>query len=406
MRMAWAQPIIAPVFNLEAVAQPQRLAYDFRRCTEEKGFWMNVDMAKRLADRRRQAGLTQEALAEKLEVSRQAVSKWERSESSPDTDNLIALAQLYGVSLDELLYQDVDACAGEGEAAKGPEAFASAAGATGREEIRFEKSAWQAEGPGEVAGANGCGEMRFEERTWKANELGDVVYASSLEGCVETGGGTDADCGSGASVEEQPTDEQPRGHRHRRNCGYHHVGATGIHVDDGDDHVHISWRDGVNVLDKDGNSVHVNWDGIHVNDCEYDSLRQANEAFGTHERPHGPTTAFGRAWVRFPFPAVVILAYILAGVFQGQWGMGLFLFAAIPLYYLVGALIDGKRLGPFLAGLYPLAVVVGFCYLAFVQNAAHPAWVLFLTIPLVEWIIVSLSHWWQRRQPQPCDETA
>lgn len=68
---------------------------------------MNVDMAKRLADRRRNAGLTQEALAEKLEVSRQAVSKWERSESSPDTDNLIALADLYGVSLDELLYGDV-----------------------------------------------------------------------------------------------------------------------------------------------------------------------------------------------------------------------------------------------------------------------------------------------------------
>ena len=52
------------------------------------------------------AGLSQEALAEKLGVSRQAVSKWERSESSPDTDNLIALAKLYGVSLDELLYVD------------------------------------------------------------------------------------------------------------------------------------------------------------------------------------------------------------------------------------------------------------------------------------------------------------
>ena len=57
---------------------------------------MNMDMATRLADRRRAAGLSQEALAEKLGVTRQAVSKWERSESSPDTDNLIALANLYG----------------------------------------------------------------------------------------------------------------------------------------------------------------------------------------------------------------------------------------------------------------------------------------------------------------------
>ena len=65
---------------------------------------MNVEIAQRLAARRKQAGLSQEALAEQLGVSRQAVSKWERSESSPDTDNLIALEQLYGVSLDDLLY--------------------------------------------------------------------------------------------------------------------------------------------------------------------------------------------------------------------------------------------------------------------------------------------------------------
>lgn len=65
---------------------------------------MDLAMAQRLVDRRKAAGLSQEALAAQLGVSRQAVSKWERSESSPDTDNLIALASLYGVSLDELLY--------------------------------------------------------------------------------------------------------------------------------------------------------------------------------------------------------------------------------------------------------------------------------------------------------------
>ena len=65
---------------------------------------MDLAMAQRLVDRRKAAGLSQEALAAQLGVSRQAVSKWERSECSPDTDNLIALAALYGVSLDELLY--------------------------------------------------------------------------------------------------------------------------------------------------------------------------------------------------------------------------------------------------------------------------------------------------------------
>ena len=52
---------------------------------------MDLAMAQRLVDRRKAAGLSQEALAAQLGVSRQAVSKWERSESSPDTDNLIGL---------------------------------------------------------------------------------------------------------------------------------------------------------------------------------------------------------------------------------------------------------------------------------------------------------------------------
>lgn len=64
---------------------------------------MNLSIASRLAELRQEQGLSQEALAERLGVSRQAVSKWERGESSPDTDNLIALAELYGLSLDALV---------------------------------------------------------------------------------------------------------------------------------------------------------------------------------------------------------------------------------------------------------------------------------------------------------------
>ena len=52
---------------------------------------------------RNSKGYSQEELAQALGLSRQAVSKWERAESSPDTDNLICLARLYGMSLDELL---------------------------------------------------------------------------------------------------------------------------------------------------------------------------------------------------------------------------------------------------------------------------------------------------------------
>ncbi|MEG0324125.1 MAG: helix-turn-helix transcriptional regulator [Raoultibacter sp.] len=67
---------------------------------------MNVEIAQRLAELRRDKGYSQEELAEKLGLSRQAVSKWERAESSPDTGNLVALAKHYGVTLDELLRFD------------------------------------------------------------------------------------------------------------------------------------------------------------------------------------------------------------------------------------------------------------------------------------------------------------
>ena len=68
---------------------------------------MNIEIANRLVELRKKSGLSQEELADKLGLSRQAVSKWDRAEASPDTDNLICLAKLYNVSLDDLLKTDV-----------------------------------------------------------------------------------------------------------------------------------------------------------------------------------------------------------------------------------------------------------------------------------------------------------
>lgn len=64
---------------------------------------MNIAFADRLVQLRRAHGFSQEELAHRLGLSRQAISKWERAEASPDTDNLIALARLYGITLDELV---------------------------------------------------------------------------------------------------------------------------------------------------------------------------------------------------------------------------------------------------------------------------------------------------------------
>ena len=53
---------------------------------------------------RTESGLTQEELAEKLGVSRQAVAKWERGESVPDIESCVKLADIYGTTVDMLVH--------------------------------------------------------------------------------------------------------------------------------------------------------------------------------------------------------------------------------------------------------------------------------------------------------------
>ena len=62
-----------------------------------------MTFGEKLQALRRRTGMSQDMLAEKLEVSRQAVSKWERDEAMPETDKLVRIAKLFDISLDELL---------------------------------------------------------------------------------------------------------------------------------------------------------------------------------------------------------------------------------------------------------------------------------------------------------------
>lgn len=62
-----------------------------------------MTFGEKLQSLRRRAGMSQDTLAERLEVSRQAVSKWERDETMPETEKVVRIAKLFDVSLDELL---------------------------------------------------------------------------------------------------------------------------------------------------------------------------------------------------------------------------------------------------------------------------------------------------------------
>ena len=65
-----------------------------------------MTLNEKLAALRREQGLSQEELAGKLEVSRQAVSKWETGASAPDLEKLLALSNLFSVSADYLLREE------------------------------------------------------------------------------------------------------------------------------------------------------------------------------------------------------------------------------------------------------------------------------------------------------------
>ncbi|MEG0322601.1 MAG: helix-turn-helix domain-containing protein [Raoultibacter sp.] len=392
---------------------------------------MNVEIAERLAVRRKEAGFSQESLAERLGVSRQAVSKWERSESSPDTDNLIALAKLYGVSLDDLLYVDGSI----------------------EDDIEFEAA--------DRAAARESNTTASVDAGSGANEATSSEAGPNWTSARVAPESPEPPMGSDQKDNRGPSFSNPDSVR---------VSPAGVHVLDGDDYVHVSWRDGVHVKDsKKGDEVHVGWTGIHVkeggesraragrgkgdnswfvagddegntvgwagdgveiNGEHFDTWQEAHDrySYGGFRQPSGYTVCGERfdtldeakakygdevgksipvrkhykvsSWLKFPYPLVVIIAYLSVGFAADAWGTGLFLFFTIPAYYMLGYAIQSRRIAHFIGGLYPIAASAWFLWMAFVEGAPHPAWVIFLTIPVVEWVVHSVSRWWRRRKKE------
>ncbi len=83
------------------VAMQQSVASD--GVTEEGGRTATMSFAEKIYHLRLQYRYSQEMLAEKLNVSRQAISKWESGATLPETDKVIALSDFFGVSIDYLL---------------------------------------------------------------------------------------------------------------------------------------------------------------------------------------------------------------------------------------------------------------------------------------------------------------
>lgn len=65
-----------------------------------------MTLVEQIRNYRKQAGMSQEKMAERIGVSRQAITKWENGTGTPDIANLVAIAELFQVSLDELLMNE------------------------------------------------------------------------------------------------------------------------------------------------------------------------------------------------------------------------------------------------------------------------------------------------------------
>ncbi len=74
-----------------------------------------MDLQNKIYSCRKNAGLSQEALAERIGVSRQAISKWETGEATPEVAKLLSLAKTFGVTTDWMLNDDPDLPANEPE---------------------------------------------------------------------------------------------------------------------------------------------------------------------------------------------------------------------------------------------------------------------------------------------------
>lgn len=62
-----------------------------------------MEFSNRLYELRKKRGLSQEEAANKLNVTRQTFSKWENGDSTPDIEKLVAISDLFGISMDELV---------------------------------------------------------------------------------------------------------------------------------------------------------------------------------------------------------------------------------------------------------------------------------------------------------------
>ena len=331
-------------------------------------------IAEKLRQLRVDSGMSQEKLAERLTVSRQAVSKWENGEALPDMENMIALAKLYGTSLDELVGIAVNKEGNPGtdntESIKtddnGDASYINADIKKDGENLHIN-----------LSGVNIKVKGGGKNITINGNENDFIVFDDMDEAFDDPDEDFD-------DLDEDLDDlDEDLDDLDNEDIDIH-IGGN-IQIDD----VGIIINDGKIKIDDDGiiindGKIKIDTNGININDGKF----KIDAEGVVINDGHNKKTPFTKFLYEFPYPLVVTIAYVLLGSIANAWGIAWILFCTIPVYYSVVTCIAKRKFAPFA---YSVFITCVYLYIGMAYKLWHPGWVAFLTIPVYHVVAMAID---------------
>ncbi|MEG1613083.1 MAG: helix-turn-helix transcriptional regulator [Clostridia bacterium] len=302
---------------------------------------MDMKISNRLFELRRKMGLSQEELSEKLMVSRQAVSKWERGEASPDTDNLIALAKLYGISVDELLLYEPTSKTYATETAKEADVISDSNDVSDNEKSCADDSNENKQDDFSRNNKYKSYVFSFRHDRDKTHQYHtDCSYAPNSKNEPQEYEG----------VKTSPLFNAFRAFPYPILCVICYL-----------------------LIGFLGNNWHPSWI-IFLTILPYYMIIETIASNGK---------------VPFPFFSIVLIAYLIMGFTWDLWHPGWVVFLTVPLYHLITSAIKNKFTN---IVSYPALCAIIYIVIGLSINLWHPTWLIFLTIPLYESVANSVRR--------------
>ena len=285
------------------------------------------NISEKLKELRVAAGLSQEKLAEKLMVSRQAVSKWENGEALPDMENMIALARLYNTSLDGLV------------------------GINAEDKTAYDEKSAEEAADEPMANIS----IKKDGNTTRINFEGFNIK-------VEDDDPDDDNDDDIDDSDDMDDDDDEIGRTININA---HSGE--IKIDD----------DGISI----GENIKIGEDGININNGKV-KIGSMGVIVNGEERTSRRSGIF-KVLYSLPYPLIVTIGFLLLGFLADGWGVAWILFCTIPVYYSLINCIEKRKFSPFAYSVFAACI---YLFIGMAYSLWHPGWLIFLTIPVYHYV--------------------